>query len=40
VAGAVRKVAEQDPGDGRGVPVGEALAVGEETARAAEGTDE
>ncbi|MHC1558789.1 malic enzyme-like NAD(P)-binding protein [Actinomycetospora sp. C-140] len=39
VAAAVRKVAEQDRA-GEGVPVGEALAVGEETARAAEDTDE
>ncbi|GLZ45676.1 malate dehydrogenase [Actinomycetospora sp. NBRC 106375] len=39
VAAAVRKVAEQDRG-GEGVPVGEALAVGEETARAAEDTDD
>jgi malate dehydrogenase (oxaloacetate-decarboxylating) len=38
VAAAVRKVAEQDPGDGRGVEVGEALAVGAETARSVEDT--
>ncbi|GAA4802211.1 NAD-dependent malic enzyme [Actinomycetospora chlora] len=40
VAGAVRKVAEQHPGDERGVSVGDALALGAETAKAAEGADE
>ena len=41
VAGAVRKVAERDPGDGTAsVPVADALAVGEEIARAAESADE
>jgi malate dehydrogenase (oxaloacetate-decarboxylating) len=40
VAGAVRKVAEENPGDGRGVAVGEALALGAETARAVERTDD
>ncbi|MEJ2861210.1 NAD-dependent malic enzyme [Actinomycetospora flava] len=39
VASAVRKVAESDR-DGDRVPVGEALAVGEETARATEAADE
>jgi len=41
VATAVRKVAERDRGDASGiVPVAEALALGEETARAAEAHDE